>query len=176
MRLYDETANGSPDLEPPKGSKPLTVYEKTECKLNSIHKKPAFRSMDRTAAAPLSVNPSPQSVILFNKAVDRIMVYENHANAASTQRLMYDFNLCIEVAGTMHDIYITFLHDAFNLETRERIVALYRSVEEDFFAAWAELEVTSSFHNPVFPMEQGSTHPASPVPAWLEKRASKYAA
>jgi hypothetical protein len=73
----------------------------------------------------------------------------------------------------MEDNQITFLHNAFNLESRERVVAVYELVEKDFFAAWAELEVNGRLDNPVFPMNEGSTHPASPVLAWLQKRKAR---
>jgi hypothetical protein len=171
MRLYDKKANGSPDLLEPPASGPLSIYEKTDAALYLMHDKPAFKSKTRTAAAPLSFNPSPQAVSLFNNAVERIVIYET--NAASSQRLMSDFNLCLDVAGTMEDNQITFLHNAFNLESRERVVAVYELVEKDFFAAWAELEVNGRLDNPVFPMNEGSTHPASPVLAWLQKRKAR---
>jgi hypothetical protein len=172
LRLYDKKANGSPDLlEPPAGEPPLSIYEKTDMALYVLHDKPAFTSKTRTAAAPLSFNPSPQAVNLFNKVVERMVIYET--NAASSQRLMSDFNLCQDVARPMRDIQITFLHHAFNLESRERVVAVYKLVEEDFFAAWAELEVNGALDNPVFPMNQGLTHAASPVPAWLQKRKAR---
>jgi hypothetical protein len=171
MRLYDKKANGSPDLLEPPASGPLSIYEKTDAALYLMHDKPAFKSKTRTAAAPLSFNPSPQAVNLFNKAHERMVIYET--NAASSQRLMADFNLCLDVAGTMRDNQITLLHHAFNLESRERVVAVYELVEKDFFAAWAELEVNDRLENPVFPMNQGSTHPASPVSAWLQERKAR---
>jgi hypothetical protein len=175
LRLYDEKANGSPDLEPPPGRERLTLYEKTEAALYIMYGEPVFTSKTRTADEPLSFNPTPKSVYLFNQAVYRMVNYERNANSEGAKRLMAQFNLCLDVAGTMRDIQTTFLHHAFN-EPQSVVAEVLKFVEYDFFAAWAELEVNNKYKWAIFTIEEGATHTASPIPAWLEKRATAAAA
>jgi hypothetical protein len=55
-----------------------------------------------------------------------------------------------------------FLRLAFN-EGHYTVVYLTGLTWNNFFATWAELEVSNKYNDPVFPMNKGLTHAASPI-------------
>ena len=56
------------------------------------------------------------------------------------------------------------------------MATVLKSVDEDFLAAWAELEVNNKYIKPILAINEGLTHPSSPVPGWLQLRITNAAA
>jgi hypothetical protein len=126
--------------------------------------KPAFeREQSKTDFwSPLSPKLSQESVLLFNKAIERMVFFETNENWASAMLLESKFTNYLGKVGDMRYLQTTFLSHAFGMSHTET-TRVFEFAGDDFLAAWAELEIDNRYNKPVFPLIEGWIDPASPL-------------
>jgi hypothetical protein len=154
MREYNRSARDN--TGPPPFAATWTEMEKT---LTPIFQQTEIPS---STNSPLSTDPSAEAVKRFNHAVRLVAVYERNSTNSKCQDLVTWFRSNENRIGAKDFQETVFLRHAF--DTRHHIVMnLTTKTYNDFYYAWAELEVGEEYNDPVFPMEEGLTNAASPV-------------
>ena len=124
---------------------------------------PSFQlsKVNTSAESPLSPNPSPLAIKRFNEATNRMVVFERYSTDQTCQNLVAWFARN-HLLGDNDYLQTVFLRHAFD-ERQTKINDLTAMTWNNFFSAWAELEVNDDYNDPVFPMTEGMTNAASPV-------------
>jgi hypothetical protein len=112
--------------------------------------------------SPLSANPSEEAVKRFNHAVKLMVIFEHNSNDTKCQELVTWFTNNEPRLGNREALKTTFLAKAFN-ERHNTVPELTGKTWNNFFYAWAELEVGDKYNEPIFPMSEGLANAASPV-------------
>ena len=111
--------------------------------------------------SPLSPNSTAEAVERYNHAVKLMNVFERNSNDANCQNLVASFAQN-HLIGNKDFLQAIFLRHVFD-EPQHRIIDLTGRTWNNFYYAWAELEVGEEYNDPVFPMSEGMTHAASPI-------------
>jgi hypothetical protein len=125
---------------------------------------PTFQQTEITTSpnSPLSANPCEEAVKRFNHAVKLMIIFEHNSNNPKCQELVTWFTNNEARLGYREALKTIFLAKAFN-ERHNTVSELTGRTGNNFFSAWAELEVGVKYNEPLFPMSEGLTNAASPV-------------
>ncbi|GAB7333654.1 hypothetical protein MBLNU13_g05211t1 [Cladosporium sp. NU13] len=153
MREYNRAA--SDNTGPPPLAATWTEMEKDVA--------PVFQQTEINTSnkSPLSPNPTAEAIKRYNHAVKLMNVFERNSNDANCQTLVASFAQN-HLIGDKDFLQTVFLRHAFD-EPQHKIIDLTGKTWNNFFSAWAELEVGEEYNDPVFSMDQGMTHAASPI-------------
>ena len=153
MREYNRAVGNN--TGPPPLAATWTEMEKTLT--------PAFQQTEINTSnkSPLSSNPTAEAVERFNHSVKLMIVFERNSTSTECKAIMTWFAQN-HLIGNKDFLQTVFLRHAFD-EPQHRIIDLTGKTWNNFYSAWAELEVGDEYNDPVFPMSEGTTHAASPI-------------
>jgi hypothetical protein len=125
---------------------------------------PTFQQTEITTSVngPLSPNPSKEAVKGFNHTVKLMIIFEHNSNNARCQELVTWFTNNEPSLGNREALKTNFPAKAFN-ERHTTVSDLTGKTSNNFFSAWAELQVGDKYNELLFSMEDGLTNAASPV-------------
>lgn len=153
MREYNRSAGNN--TGPPPFAATWTEMEKSFT--------PTFQQTEVNTSykSPLAPIPEAEAVKRFNHAVKLMVIFERNSISAQCQAVKNWFAQNQHLGGRSF-LETAFLRRAFD-EYHTTVIDLTGKTYDNFFCTWAELEVDEKYNAPVFPMDQGMTHAASPI-------------